>query len=518
MPSSSSYSDPNKGANRNKDAKLVGHVNDAYGRIPPHDIALEEVVLGAMMLEQGAEIDVLNILSKDSFYKEANSKIFEAILQLSSSQQPIDIYTVVEKLSQNGTLEEIGGAYYVASLTEKVGSAAHLEFHARILQQKYIQRQLIKISTEIEDRAYDKTSDVDDLLQFSEKAIFDLANGNIKTQTRDMNDVLKEAIAHIEEAAKRTDGLSGVPSGFTSLDRITQGWQNSDMVVVAARPAMGKTAFILSMARNMVVNHNVPVLIFSLEMSAVQLINRIVISETEISSEKIRTGKLDEREWMQLDAKVKNLQDAPLFIDDTAAISLFELRSKCIRMKLQHNIGIVMIDYLQLMTGPEEVRGNREQEVSTISRGIKQLAKELNVPIIALSQLSRNTVARGGSNRPMLNDLRDSGAIEQDADIVCFIHRPEYYGQLQDENGNSTQGLGQVIIAKHRNGAVCDVNLHFRAEFARFEEWDSMGLTAGLTPLDGNGNMVQSFESSMNSDVSPLPQSNMQTSEMDAPF
>lgn len=519
MPStSSSYSDANKGANRNKDAKLVGHINDAYGRIPPHDIALEEVVLGAMMLEQGAEIDVLNILGKDSFYKEANSKIFEAILQLSSSQQPIDVYTVVEQLSKNGTLEDVGGAYYVASLTEKVGSAAHLEFHARILQQKYIQRQLIKISTEIEDKSYDPTSDVDDLLQFSEKSIFDLANGNIKTQTKSMNEILKEALDHIEESARRTDGLSGVPSGFTSLDRITQGWQNSDMIVVAARPAMGKTAFILSMARNMVVNHKVPVLIFSLEMSAVQLINRIIVSETELPSDKIRTGKLEDREWIQLDSKVKNLQDAPLYIDDTAAISLFELRSKCIRMKLQHNIGIVMIDYLQLMTGPESVRGNREQEVSTISRGIKQLAKELNVPIIALSQLSRNTVARGGSNRPMLNDLRDSGAIEQDADIVCFIHRPEYYGQLQDESGNSTQGLGQVIIAKHRNGAVCDVNLHFRAEFARFEEWDSMGLVQGLAPMDDNGNMVQSFESSINSGVSSLPQSNVPPSEMDAPF
>jgi len=494
-------------------------VNDTYGRVPPHDIALEEVVLGAMMLEEGAEIDVLNILSKDSFYKEANSKIFEAILQLSTAQQPVDMYTVVEQLSKNGTLEDVGGAYYVASLTEKVGSAAHLEFHARILQQKYIQRQLIKISTEIEDKSYDPTSDVDDLLQFSEKSIFDLANGNIKTQTKSMNEVLKEALEHIDEASKRTDGLSGVPSGFTSLDRVTQGWQNSDMVVVAARPAMGKTAFILSMARNMTVNHKVPVLIFSLEMSAVQLINRIIASETELGSEKIRTGKLSDTEWIQLDTKIKNLQDAPLYIDDTAAISLFELRSKCIRMKLQHNIGIVMIDYLQLMTGPESVRGNREQEVSTISRGIKQLAKELNVPIIALSQLSRNTVARGGSLRPQLNDLRDSGAIEQDADIVCFIHRPEYYGQLQDSDGNSTEGLGQVIIAKHRNGATCDVNLHFRAEFARFEEWDSMGLMPGLAPLDDSGNMVQSFGSSMNNNSpSAPPQSNFATSDMDAPF
>ncbi len=500
---------------RGKQAQMVVNVNDAYGRIPPHDTDLEEVVLGAMMLEQGAEIDVLNILTKDSFYKDANAKIFEAILKLSSAQQPVDIYTVVEQLSKNGTLEEVGGAYYVASLTEKVGSAAHLEFHARILQQKYIQRQLIKISTEIEGRAYDPTSDVDDLLSYSEKSIFDLANGNIKTETRSMNDVLKEALDQIGEAARRTDGLSGVPSGFTSLDRITQGWQNSDMIVIAARPAMGKTAFILSMARNMTVNHKVPVLIFSLEMSSVQLVNRLIISETELGSEKIRTGKLDEREWLQLDTKIKNLQDAPLYIDDTAAISLFELRSKCIRMKLQHGIGMVMIDYLQLMTGPQEVRGNREQEVSTISRGIKQLAKELNVPIIALSQLSRNTVARGGDNRPQLNDLRDSGAIEQDADIVCFIHRPQYYGIMQDAEGNSTEGLGQIIIAKHRNGATCDVNLHFRAEFARFEEWNSMGLATGLAPLDDSGNIVQSYESSMNQAATPP---DVMPSDEPAPF
>jgi len=483
---------------KGNETSMIMHVNDQYGRIPPHDLQLEEVVLGAIMIEQGAEIDVFNILSADSFYTEAHKKIYQAILRLSSAQLPIDIYTVVEQLQKDGVLEDVGGAYYIASLTEKVGSAAHLEYHARILQQKYIQRELIKIATEIESKAYDQTTDVDDILSFSEKSIFDLANGNIKTQTKSMNDVIKESIHMIEEAAKRTDGLSGVPSGFTSLDRITQGWQNSDMIVVAARPAMGKTAFILSMARNMTVNFKVPVLIFSLEMSAVQLVNRLIVSETELSSEKIRTGKLEEHEWVQLDSKIKNLQDAPLYIDDTAAISLFELRSKCIRLKMQHNIGMVMIDYLQLMSGPPEVRGNREQEVSTISRGIKQLAKELNVPIIALSQLSRSTVARGGDMRPQLNDLRDSGAIEQDADIVCFIHRPEYYGVVQDAEGQSTQGLGQVIIAKHRNGATCDVNLRFRGEFARFEEWDSMGLASGIPALDDSGNMTQTFGSSMN--------------------
>jgi replicative DNA helicase len=480
----------------------VIHVNDQYGRIPPHDLELEEVVLGAIMVEQGAEIDVFNILSADTFYTDAHRKIFEAIMQLSSAQQPIDLFTVVEQLTKNGTLDDVGGAYYIASLTEKVGSAAHLEYHSKILQQKYIARQLIKHATEIEDKAYDPTADVDDTLQFAEKAIFDLANGNVKSQTQSMADILVESLKQIEEAGKREDGLSGVPSGFTSLDKITQGWQNSDMVVVAARPAMGKTAFILSMARNMTVNFKIPVLIFSLEMSKVQLVNRLIVSETQLSSEKIRTGRLEDYEWTQLDSKIKNLQDAPLYIDDTAAISLFELRSKCIREKIQHGIGMVMIDYLQLMSGPPEVRGNREQEVSTISRGIKQLAKELNVPIIALSQLSRSTVSRGGDMRPQLNDLRDSGAIEQDADIVCFIHRPEYYGIQQDAEGNSTMGLGQVIIAKHRNGATCDVNLRFRAEFARFEEWDSMGLSNGIPSLDESGNMNMTFGSSMNNNDS----------------
>lgn len=481
---------------KRNDRTFLIHQNDQYGRIPPHDVNLEEFVLGAIMVEEGSEIDVFNILTPDSFYTDAHKKIYEAILRLSSAQQPIDLYTVVEQLSRDGTLEDVGGMYYIASLTEKVGSAAHLEFHSRILQQKYIARQLIRIATEIEDKSYDPTSEVDDILSFSEKSIFDLANGNIKTQTKSMADVLKESLKQIEDAGNREDGLSGVPSGFTSLDKITQGWQNSDMVVVAARPAMGKTAFILSMARNMTVNFNIPVLIFSLEMSAVQLVNRLIVSESQLPSEKIRTGKLEDHEWAQLDAKIKNLQNAPLYIDDTAAISLFELRSKCIRLKMQHNIGMVMIDYLQLMSGPPEVRGNREQEVSTISRGIKQLAKELNVPIIALSQLSRSTVSRGGDMRPQLNDLRDSGAIEQDADIVCFIHRPEYYGIQQDAEGNSTMGLGQVIIAKHRNGATCDVNLRFRAEFARFEEWDSMGLSEGISSLDESGNMT--IGSSMN--------------------
>lgn len=496
---------------KSKRSKQVEDINAQYGRVPPQALELEETVLGAIMLEKGAEIDVMSILKPDSFYSEANKKIYECILELSTKHLPIDIYTVTEQLRAKGCLDEVGGAYYIASLTDKVGSAAHLEFHARIIAQKYIQRELIKVAAEIENRAFDPGIDVDDLLNFSEKEIFDLAYGNIKNETQSMGEVLKESIRQIEEASKRTDGLSGVPSGFSSLDRITQGWQRSDMIVIAARPSMGKTAFVLSMARNMTVNLKVPVVIFSLEMSAVQLVNRLIVSETELSSEKIRSGKLEPHEWTQLDYKIKNLQDAPLYIDDTAAISLFELRAKCRRLKMQHDIGLVIIDYLQLMTGPPEVRNNREQEVSTISRGIKSIAKELNVPIIALSQLNRSVEMRAGDKRPQLSDLRESGAIEQDADIVCFIHRPEKFGIMEDENGQSTAGLGQIIIAKHRNGEICDVNLHFRAEFARFEELDSEGL---ISPIDESGIMMQTIQSKANSTME-LPQS--QNNEVQPP-
>ncbi|MCQ2974726.1 MAG: replicative DNA helicase [Bacteroidales bacterium] len=485
----------NNNSQKKKQQDIID-INAQYGRKPPEAEDLEALVLGAIMLEQGSEIDVMNILKADSFYNDKHRKIFEVIIELSSNHLPIDIYTVSEQLRAKGLLEEVGGAYYIASLTQNVGSAAHLEFHARIIAQKYIQRELIKAASEIENRAYDLGSDVDDLLNFSEKKIFDLAYGNIKNDTQSMDQVLKDCMKQLDEASKRTDGLSGVPSGFTSLDRITQGWQRSDMIVIAARPSMGKTAFVLSMARNMTVYHKVPVAIFSLEMSAVQLVNRLIVSETELGSEKIRTGKLEDYEWTQLESKIKNLEGAPLYIDDTAGISLFELRAKCRRLKMQHNIEMVIIDYLQLMTGPPEVRGNREQEVSTISRGIKQIAKELNIPIIALSQLSRAVEVRAGDKRPQLSDLRESGAIEQDADIVCFIHRPEKFGIMQDDEGNSTEGLGQIIIAKHRNGALEDVNLKFRAEFARFEEEDNQGLMVYSSMNDDSPN---------NSNVGGLP-------------
>ncbi|HPV57779.1 MAG TPA: replicative DNA helicase, partial [Tenuifilaceae bacterium] len=320
--------------------------------------------------------------------------------------------------------------------------------------------------------------------------------------TQPISNIVMKAIKQIEEAGKREDGLSGVPSGFTDLDRLTSGWQRSDLIIVAARPSMGKTAFVLSMARNMAVDHKVPVAFFSLEMSNIQLVNRLIVSESGLSSEKIRNGKITQDEWTQLTVKIKNLSEAKIFIDDTPALSIFEFRAKCRRLKAQHNIGVVVIDYLQLMTGPAETKGNREQEVSTISRSLKAIAKELNVPILALSQLNRSVETRGGNKRPQLSDLRESGAIEQDADVVTFIHRPEYYGLLEDEDGNSTQGVAEIIVAKHRNGAVEDVKLRFQKEMARFSDLDDTDYS-GMQPAASasfTASMPVTYSSKMNDD------------------
>lgn len=443
-----------------------------YGKIPPQAIELEETVLGAIMLEKDALIAILDLLKPESFYVEAHQKIYSSIMKLSMEEKPIDILTVTEELKKAKELESVGGAFYITRLTSRVSSAAHIEYHARIIAQKFIQRELIRISTEIQNRSYDEGSDVDDLLDFSERELFNIAEGNIKKETLKINVLIKEAISQIEEASKREDNLSGIPSGFTKIDRITSGWQNSDLIIIAARPSMGKTAFVLSMTRNMAVEHKRPVAVFSLEMSSVQLVNRLIVSETKLPSERIRNGKLHDYEWEQLEIKIKNLVDAPIFIDDTPAISIYELRAKCRRLKLQHDIGVIIIDYLQLMTGTSDTRGNREQEVSAISRSLKAIAKELNVPIIALSQLNRAVETRGGTKRPQLSDLRESGAIEQDADMVLFIHRPEYYGFFEDEEGNSNIGIAEIIIAKHRNGRIDNVKLKFQAESANFTELD----------------------------------------------
>jgi len=440
------------------------------GKLPPQAPELEEAVLGAIMLEKDAILQIIDILKPESFYKDEHQKIYQAIIDLTSANKAIDLLTVTEELRKKKQLEEIGGPVYITQLTSRVASAAHVEFHARIVAQKHIQRELIRVSSEIQSRAFDESTDVDDLLDFSEAELFNIAQGNIKKESQKVNVLIKEAIQQMEEASKRADSLIGIPSGFTKLDRMTNGWQNSDLVIIAARPSMGKTALVLTMARNIAVEHNRAVAIFSLEMASLQLVNRLIVAETELPSNRIRNGKLADFEWEQLDYKIKKLVDAPIFIDDTPAISIFELRAKARRLKRQHNVDILIIDYLQLMTGTPDTRGNREQEVSTISRALKGIAKELNIPVIALSQLNRSVEIRSGTKRPQLSDLRESGAIEQDADMVIFIHRPEKYGLMEDENGNSLRGLAEIILAKHRNGPIGDIFLKFKDEFAKFTE------------------------------------------------
>lgn len=501
--------------NKPKKPKLtLNEINEEYGRMPPQAIDLEEVVLGALLLEKGAIIEVGDILQPESFYKEAHQKIYKAILKLSEEFQAIDMITVSEQLRKQEELEEVGGPAYITQLTGRVTSAAHLDFHARIIAQKYIQRQLIEVSSQIQNKAYDPTIDVDDLLDFSERELFDIAQGNIKKDVSDIKSVIDVAIRQIEEAGQREDGLSGVPCGFTALDRMTSGWQQADLVIVAARPSMGKTSFVLSMMRNIAVNYKQAVALFSLEMSSVQLVNRLIVGETGLASEKIKTGKLENHEWEQLDYKIKELTEAPIYIDDTPAISLFELRAKCRRLKIKYDIQLIVIDYLQLMAGPTEARGSREQEVSMISRGLKAIAKELSVPVIALSQLNRSVELRSGDKRPQLSDLRESGAIEQDADIVIFIHRPERYGITEDEEGNSTQGLAEIILAKHRNGAIGDVQLRFISDQAKFAELEDTDLPALDSDFDAEPETV-TFSSKMNNDADFL---NEGKQGGDAPF
>jgi replicative DNA helicase len=470
----------------------IDEINAQYGKLPPQAIEVEEAVLGALMLERDAYVTVADIIDTSSFYKEEHQKIFEAIKDLSANEKPVDLLMVTQELKDRDQLNAVGGPGYITQLTRRVASAAHLEFHSRIIAQKFIQRELIRVSSEIQGKSYDDTLDVDDLIDFSESSLFKVAERNIKKETVPIKPVLNEAIIQIEKARNQKDGLSGVPSGFTAIDRITSGWQKTDLVIVAARPSMGKTAFVLSMARNMAVEHNKSVAVFSLEMSSIQLVNRLIAAETELGNDKLKTGRLENYEWEHLNRKISALENAPVFIDDTPALSIFEFRAKCRRLKMQHDIQVVIVDYLQLMTSGMEGRGSREQEVSTISRSLKAIAKELDIPILALSQLNRSVESREGK-RPQLSDLRESGAIEQDADIVMFIHRPEYFGITEDESGNSLLGMAEIIIAKHRNGATGDVHLAFKKELAKFSDMEN--------PLGSDfGGMPKTFSSKMNQD------------------
>ncbi|MEM6721252.1 MAG: replicative DNA helicase [Bacteroidota bacterium] len=487
------------------------------GKLPPQAVDLEEVVLGAMMIDKKGVDEVIDILSPEAFYKEANKLVYEAVFQLFENSEPIDLLTVSSQLRKNGNLEIVGGDFYLISLTQKVSSSAHIEFHARIILQKFIQRSLIKISNEIIEDAYDETTDVFTLLDKAESRLYEVTQGNIKKSSETAQSLVIQAKKKIEEISNK-EGLSGIATGFTELDKLTSGWQPSDLIIVAARPGMGKTALTLSMARNIAVDQNIPVAFFSLEMASVQLITRLISSETGLSSEKLRTGKLAKHEWEQLNVKVKGLEKAPLFIDDTPSLSIFDLRAKARRLASQHGIKLIIIDYLQLMTaGGSQKGGNREQEISMISRNLKALAKELYVPVIALSQLSRAVETRGGSKRPLLSDLRESGAIEQDADIVSFIYRPEYYKieEWDDEERSPTEGQAEFIVAKHRNGGLDNIRLKFLGHLGKFDNLETFdspfefhskmndAANDDTFKTDNLPSADEAFGSSMNDDFNP---------------
>lgn len=482
-----------------------------FGKIPPQAKELEEAVLGAMMLESNAVATVIDILKPDSFYVNAHRHVFQAIHNLFNKSKPIDILTVTEELKHMGKLEDAGGAFSVTELTSRIASAANVEYHARIVAQKYIQRELIRVSSDIIKQSYEDTTDVFELLDQAEKNLFTIADINLRRNYDTMSNLLSRTLIELENARNHQDKLRGVASGFSALDRLTGGWQNPDLVIVAARPGMGKTAFVLSIARNAAVDYKKPVAIFSLEMSSVQLVNRLISGEAEIEGDKMRRGTLLDYEWAQLQHKADKLSEAPIFIDDTPAINIFELRAKCRRLKMQHDVKLIIIDYLQLMSGnPDGKAGNREQEISTISRSLKSIAKELDVPIIALSQLSRAVETRAGSKRPQLSDLRESGAIEQDADLVIFLYRAEYYGLTVDEENRPTKGVGELIVAKHRNGALATVFVSFIDRFAKFVNADmnmSRDAAAQIQPSAPGTQTMQSkrWDMQEGDDDSPAP-------------
>lgn len=461
------------------------------GRIPPQATQVEQSVLGAMLIERDAIPKTIEILPADSFYTSSHNKIYDTVLSLFDRGNPVDLITVTDELKRRGHLEEIGGTYYLTELTAQVATAANVEYHARIIAEKSLLRKMIETMTTVVGRAYDPSADAFELLDEAESEIFKISDSQLRKSASSMSDVLKETLARLESIHGQEEGITGIPSGFSRIDQMTGGWQPSDLIIIAARPSMGKTAFSLSIARNAALHKDNPVGVafFSLEMSAQQLAQRLLTSEARVDSQAARTGRLSDDDWPALARAAGRLSAAPIFIDDSPALSVLELRAKCRRLKAEHDIGLVVVDYLQLMHGSSmNKNSNREQEIAHISRSLKSLAKELDVPVIALSQLSRAVETRGGDKRPMLSDLRESGSIEQDADVVMFIYRAERYGITVDENGNSTEGLAEILISKQRNGPVGDVTLAFITQHARFENLNNyFGATDYQDPMSGDG-------------------------------
>ncbi|MBM4160290.1 MAG: replicative DNA helicase [Ignavibacteria bacterium] len=453
----------------------------AEGRVPPQAVDVEMAVLGAMLLEKGAIAKVIEILDDSSFYKPAHQRIFVAMIALFERSEPVDLITLIEELRRRGELEKIGGEYYLTELTTRVTTAANVEYHSHIVLEKALMRQLIASSSEVATRAYNVTEDALDLLDEAEQKIFQISEQRMKKSFVSMNTAVHSTMELLESIHGKHSGVTGVPSGFAELDNYTGGFQKSDLIIVAGRPSQGKTALVLSIARNASILHDIPIGFFSLEMSSQQLVLRLICAEARVDAHSVRTGRLPEDEWRKLSTSVGKLYKAKIFIDDTPALTALEIRAKARRLRAEHNVGAIVIDYLQLMQGPKNVQ-SREQEISTISRSLKALAKELNIPVIALSQLNRALEQRG-DKRPMLADLRESGAIEQDADVVLFVHRPEMYGiDIDPETKEPTEGLAELIVGKQRNGPTGAVRLAFVKQYARFENLTRFREAAFLPP------------------------------------
>ena len=452
----------------------------AYGHVQPQALEVEKAVLGALMIDREAYVEVCELLHVESFYDPRHQKIYAAIQQLGVEEKPIDVLTVTDMLGKNGTLAEVGGPGYVAELSSMVATSANIAYHANIVAQKYLSRQLITYTSVIGTKAFDETCDVNDVISEAESMLYNIAQKNVKKDYVHVKPLIKEAEEIMQTASKNDGDVTGISTGYTRLNDLTSGWQNSDLVIIAGRPAMGKTAFALSMAKNIAADQKIPMAFFSLEMSGVQLVNRLISNNCEIEGKKILNGSLNREEWERFDKTIQHLIDAPLYIDDTPGLSVFELRTKAMRLAKEHQIKLIMVDYLQLMNANGMRFNSRQEEVSTISRSLKILAKELNIPVIALSQLNRGLEGRNGleGKRPMLSDLRESGAIEQDADMVVFVHRPEYFGLTQGPNGEDYVGKAEIIIAKHRKGATDTVLLDFKGEYTRFENPDDNALRA----------------------------------------
>ena len=483
-------------------------IDTSFGHLQPQAIDIEKVVLGALMIDKDAFTVVSEIIKPETFYEARHQKIYEAVQSLNLQEKPVDIMTVTEELRHKGTLEEVGGPSYIVELSSQVASSAHIEYHAHILAQKFLARQLIQFASMIETDAFDETVDVDDLMQKAEGALFEISQKNMLQDYVQIDTIVDQAHQLLLQAANREGGLTGVPSGFRKLDDITAGWQPSDLIIIAGRPAMGKTSFALSIAKNIAVDYRKPIAFFSLEMNNVQLVNRLISNVCSIPGNKILNGQLTPDEWERFDSNIRKMQGAPIYVDDAPGLSIFELRTKARRLVREHNIEVLMIDYLQLMNANGMRFNSRQEEVSTISRSLKSLAKELNIPVLALSQLSRAVEQREGveGKRPQLSDLRESGAIEQDADMVLFVHRPEYYHILQDEKGNDLHGMAQIIIAKHRKGATGDVLLNFRGEYTRFANPEDAKFAVPLPDDPIGGEIVGS---KMNDGPLPPPPADM---------